>query len=340
MTRVLIVRLGALGDVVHAIPMVASLRHAHPSVQVDWLVAPGYRVLLELVEGLHRAIGLDTRRAFGDAGVLPVTSELRRARYDVAFDAQGLLKSAVLARASGAARVIGFARENLREPAAHAFYTETVAVGQEDRVHIIQKNLALLHAVGIHEDAPRFPLRVDPGPELRSFIDRFGADGYALLNPGAAWPNKRWPPARFGAVAAAIHRAWGLASVVSWGPGEEALASAVVDASEGAAQLSPRTDIRALCALARHARVMVSGDTGPLHIAAAVGTPIVALFGPTLPARNGPWLPQDQVLSRADACECLYERRCRQAEACLESIPVDDVVRAVERRIAAASPRA
>ena len=123
---------------------------------------------------------------------------------------------------------------------------------------------------------------------------------YALLNPGAAWPNKRWPPARFAAVAAALRERHGLRSVVLWGPGEGRWPRRSSRTAGGAALLSPQTSIADLVALARGAAVMVSGDTGPTHIAAAVGTPIVGIYGPTRPERNGPWAPDDVTVSRAD----------------------------------------
>jgi heptosyltransferase-1 len=172
----------------------------------------------------------------------------------------------------------------------------------------------------------RFPLGVLPPTS---------ADGYVLINPSAAWPNKRWPAERFGALAAAIHERHQVRSMVLWGPGEEALASAVVAASKGAAQAAPPTTIVDIVALARGAQLMISGDTGPMHIAGAVGTPIVALFGPTRPERNGPWSPADISISRFDRCVCHYERRCRRTERCIDEIGLDEVLAAVERRVAA-----
>ena len=154
-----------------------------------------------------------------------------------------------------------------------------------------------------------------------------------MINPGAAWPNKRWPAERFGAFAAALRDARGLASIVLWGPGEELLAGGIVAASRGAAAAAPRTTITDVFAIARAARLFVSGDTGPLHIAAAVGAPIVALFGPTWPERNGPWAPADVALSRADGCACHYRRECRRDLPCLREITVHDVVAAAERRL-------
>jgi heptosyltransferase-1 len=155
-----------------------------------------------------------------------------------------------------------------------------------------------------------------------------------LINPGAAWPNKQWPPERFGAVAGKICEAFGLRSLVLWGPGEHEIAHRVAEASQGAAEVSPPTTISDLVGISRGARLMISGDTGPLHIAGAVNTPIVALFGPTRPDRNGPWGLYDVAISRVQQCSCVYERRCKKPERCIDDISIAEVMSAVHRRLA------
>jgi ADP-heptose:LPS heptosyltransferase len=157
---------------------------------------------------------------------------------------------------------------------------------------------------------------------------------YAVINPGAAWPNKRWPAERFGELAAFLLEVRGIVPFVLWGPSEAPLAQAVVDASGGAARLAPPTKIRDLVEVCRSAALMISGDTGPLHIAAAVGTPTVSIFGPTDPARNGSHVPADIAVSRFASCGCRYDRRCHQPEWCLASIPVAEVTAAVQQRLA------
>jgi heptosyltransferase I len=334
--KFLIVRLGSLGDVVHAIPAAAALRHAYPAARVDWMVDPRYVELLNLVESIDARIPVDPRalgRGSERGQLLRTLRELRRTRYDAVIDLQGLLKSAVLARAAGGRKTIGFPRAHLREPAARLLYTQAPDPGP--RTHVIHMSLALLSAVGVSDPRVRFPVNIPRTPAVRAVSERFAGRGFALINPGAAWPNKRWPPARFGAVAAAIQRDHGLRPVVLWGPGEERVAADVVAASSGAAELSPPTTITDIVGLARSARLMVSGDTGPLHIAAAVGTPIVALFGPTFSERNGPWRDQDVSLSQASQCICHYERQCRRPNRCIDDIGVDDVVNAIHRRLAA-----
>lgn len=336
MTSFLIVRLGSLGDVVHAIPFASALRASFPTSRIDWLVDPRYRDLLELVDGLDHRVPVDPRALFRGAersAFLRTIADLRRRAYDVAFDLQGLVKSAVLSRAAGARRVVGFPRAYLREPLAALLYTETPE--PRGTGHVIRQNLALLAAVGVRDERLRFPLAVPCPAPVAAVLARH-PQGFVLINPGAAWPNKRWPAARFGAAAAAIATRHALRSVVLWGPDEHALATAVVGASAGAAELAPPTRITDIAALARGARLMISGDTGPLHVGAAVGTPIVALFGPTSPERNGPWSPEDVSISRLERCACVYERRCRRGTPCIDDIGVDEVLDAVARRLATA----
>ena len=332
MTRILLVRLGALGDIVHAIPVAAALRHAFPGARIDWLVSAKHREILDLVPVIDRRLAINDRGGAG-AGtpMLAAIGELRRSHYDVALDLQGLLKSAVLARMSGATRVVGFSSSYLREPLARAFYTD---VHEPTGIaHVVFQNLSLLEALGLTVVTPEFPIEQTESAVANDMRERTGGR-YALLNPGAAWPNKRWPPSRFGAVAAALRDRHGLLSVVPWGPGEQPIAEELVASSRGAAILSPPTAIADLVALARGAALMISGDTGPTHIAAAVGTPIVGLFGPTRPARNGPWSAADIAVTRDAICECHHLRRCRRATMCLMDIEIAEVLDAVDRRLA------
>ena len=199
---------------------------------------------------------------------------------------------------------------------------------------MVYKNLELLRAVHVDDRRVRFPLRVPETATASAVFERWPRRQFALLNPGAAWPNKRWPANRFGALAAAIAKAFGWRSLVLWGPGEEDLAAAVVGASGGAAEAAPATSLTDMLALAQGARVMVAGDTGPLHIGGAVGTPLVSLFGPTRAERNGPWGLYDIAVSRTDRCQCLYKRSCSQSTPCIDDISVPEVLDAVTRRVA------
>lgn len=336
MNNFLIVRLGALGDVVHGIPVAAALRNEFPIARIDWMVDPRYVELLDLVTGIDRRIPVDPRaitRGSEREKFRQTLRELRQAHYEAVIDLQGLLKSAMLARSVRGRQTIGFPRRHLREPLARLFYT--VAPDPGEATHVIYKNLALLAPLKVLDRRVRFPLDVPATATVGQILERFHPREYVLINPGAAWPNKRWPPNRFGELASAIRRDFGWRSLVLWGPGEQELAHDVVEASEGAAESSPPTTITDLVGVARHARLMISGDTGPLHIAGAVGTPIVALYGPTRPERNGPWGLDDIAISRVQRCSCVYERTCKAPERCIDDISVAEVMSAVHRRVAA-----
>ena len=336
MTRLLIVRLGALGDVVHALPVAAALRERWPDARIDWVVEARHAPLLDLVPAVSRRIVLEPRRLTGESGWTGVARALRAARYEAALDVQGLLKSALLARLSGAARVVGFASGHLREPAATALYTETVEPSPFR--HVVDKNLGLLRALGITGASRRFPLTLpEPGPAIAEATASLGGP-FVLLNGGAAWPNKRWPADRFGALARRLGERHALPSLVLWGPGEQELAASVVARADGHARPAPPTTLADVLLLARAARVMVSGDTGPLHLATAVGTPVVGIYGPTDPARNGPWADDDECVSRYPVCTCPFARRCRNPRWCLLDVSVEDVAAAAERRLARLAP--
>jgi heptosyltransferase-1 len=357
--RILIVRLSALGDIVHALPVLAAIKRAKPDAHVDWLVEENYAPILSIASGLRRRVVVRASRSFegpdavsfgGLLGYKNAASFLWQQRYDVALDLQGLIKSAVWARASRATRVIGFDRPNLREPQAAFLYSETVTPGrpsghQANRPtgqrangptgdHVIKKNLSILSALQIQPDAIELPLAPHASADAMAAVDTAGgALQFIVLNPGAAWPNKRWPPERFGALAAALRDRTGLRTLVTWGPSERDLANAVVIASSGAASLAPPTSVSDLAVLMREAALVVSGDTGPLHIAAAMGTPLVGLYGPTWPERNGPWDPNDVVISRASVCVCHHKRQCLRGAPCINEITLDEVVAAGERRL-------
>jgi lipopolysaccharide heptosyltransferase I len=343
--RVLLVRLGALGDIVHAIPVAAALRRAFPSARIDWLVSAKHREILDLVPVIDRRLVVDDRgSATGGRSLVETVRELRRERYDVAIDLQGLLKSAVIARLSHARRVIGFSAKYARESLARFFYTDAHDPGGDgmyadsEKRHVVEINLGLLTPLGLAQQTPEFPLDKPDSAAARAAVEESGGR-YVLLNPGAAWPNKRWPAARFGQLASALHERRGLTSVVLWGPGERSFADEVVATASGAALISRQTSIADVVALARGAMVMVSGDTGPTHIAAALETPLVGIYGPTRPERNGPWRADDETVSRAAVCQCHHLRRCQATEWCLLDIGVPEVLSAVERRLTARDAR-
>ena len=334
--RALVVRLSSIGDVVHTLPAAAALE-AH-GWEVGWLAEPAAHPLLQRNRAVSRLALAPRARAFRLAGALDVLRALRAGAYDVALDLQGLWKSAAWARLSGAPRVLGFARPWRREPASAWLLGETADLPPE-AVHVIDKNLALLRPLGIEALGARsFPL-----PETRAqaeSVDRglakAGLEAFVVLNAGGGWASKLWPVDRFGALARGLLER-GLRSVVTWGPGEEALADGVVAASGGAAVRCFQTTLVELIELLRRARLVVAADTGPLHLACAVGTPVVGIYGPTDPARNGPFALDDRVVRRTPACAPCHRRRCAVHDGIMGAIGVGEVLTAVEERLASAA---
>ena len=340
MMRILVVRMSALGDVVHALPAVASLKRAFPDARIDWLVQEPFQALVDLVPVVDSTVAWPRRGPGRLQKILRVLYQLRRERYDIAVDLQGLVKSAAAARLSGAGRVVGFDRGQLREPGAGILYTEYGPA--RDVSHVIEKNLLLSAHLGGGATNWEFPIAVRPSEtvaETRRKLDLESDARFVMLNPGAAWDSKCWEPDRYGALASRLRDACGVKSVVTWGSGGEARAIAAVEVSGGAAQLAPPTGIVDLVAHARAAAVVVGGDTGPVHLAAAVGTPVVGIYGPSDPMRNGPWDPDDEVISAFEGCRChrvgggVVVRKCDQVPNCLSEISVDSVFGAVQRRL-------
>lgn len=343
--RILVVRLSALGDLVHTLPAVAALRRRFPDAEIDWLVDERFRELVDLVPVVDNRFTLTRAGAGALSSMWRATRALRRRQYDVAIDLQGLVKSALAARLSQAGRVLGFERPQLREPAASWLYTQSVAVPSV--AHVIEKNLALVQPLVGEPGAWEFPIAARPSDALTRTRHTLGlddSDDFVLLNPGTAWPSKSWEAIRYGALAKRLWADHRLRSAVLWGPGEEALARTVAGASDGAASPAPMTGISDLIAHVRAAAAVVAGDTGPLHLAAAVGTPTVGIYGPSDPERNGPWSAQDQVVSAGGSCQCRLDRQrrssrgvvvrqCSQARRCLDEITVEDVLASVQSRL-------
>ncbi len=333
--RILLVRLSSIGDVVHTLPAFAALRREGHAL--GWIVEAAARELLLGQDGLEELIGLPKAGAVSFGAVVAARRALRAARYDSALDFQGLWKSALWARLSGARDVVGFERRARKEPASRLLLRRTVRLPRE-AVHVIDKNLSLLRAVGIEAVGSReFPLPLSS--ELTETVAARLKDlglaprSFAILNPGGGWDSKRWPAERFGELGRRLGDR-GITPIVTFGPGDEALAGRAVAASEGVARRSFPTTLREFAALAREAAVVIAADTGPLQIACAVRTPVVALFGPTDPARNGPFDAADVVVAAPrPACFPCYRRNCRTHAGVMEAIGVDDVVSAVDTRL-------
>jgi len=337
--KALIVRLSSIGDVAHTLPALAALRHH--GWETGWLVESPSAALVERNLAVGRVHVLPRAKRLGLGGVRRMLAELRAERYDAALDFQGLWKSALWTRFSGARRTLGFASAWRREPLS-AMLIEEGASPTREAVHVIDKNLALLRGLGIDDVGLReFPLPVTPSEAetVRRGLQSLGLKGFVILNPGGGWASKLWPAELFGVVARAL-RERGLECLVTWGPGEEALADRVVAASEGAAVRCFPTTLLEYLELCRETRLVVAADTGPLHLACAVGAPVLGVFGPTDPERNGPFSPDDKVVRRVPLCSPCHRRRCRVHEGVMAAITPSEVVRAIDVRLGLALPEA
>lgn len=284
-----IVKLSSIGDVLHGVPVAVAAKRAFPDCRVGWVVEGR---AADVLAG-HPAIDHLFRMPRGwlkSAGqVLSLRRQLRDFAADVAIDLQGLLKSGVATWLSGAAVRIGHARPTSRERAWLA-YTHPVAASL---AHVVEQNCDLLGPLGVVSSMPEFDMPHWPVSRLRMqqwlASQRLGRPP-AIINPGAGWPSKLWPTDRFAAVARGLQRRDGVPTVVVWGgDAEHAAAQQIVAEAHGAAVLAPQTSLQDLGELARLAQVFISSDTGPLHLAAAVGTPCIGLFGPVAGSRNGPY---------------------------------------------------
>jgi heptosyltransferase-1 len=328
--KFLVVRLSSLGDIVHTLPAIAALRESFPTARIDWVVDQRWLQLAEMVSGIDALIPLQR----SPLGVAACIQRLRAARYPCVVDYQGLYRSAVLAWSSGSARTIGFDRSAAREPGSSMFYSERVVPTGR---HVAEMNLDLSLRAGARPPrALQFPLQV-PEHESRRMREKMQQEGsadYVVLSPGGGWVSKCWTPDRYGALARELWRRHGVRSLINISPKQGDLARSALDAAGDSNPLVVSPPLQELAALVSGARLVVGADTGPVHLAAALGTRVVALFGPTDPARNGP-LPCGAVLRNASGEQSTYQRGRSYSDTML-SVSVEQVLEAAEREMSLA----
>jgi heptosyltransferase I len=350
--RFLVVRLGSLGDIVHTFPAVAALRDSFPAGEIVWLTHPRWKSLVES-SGLASEIRNVESRDL--TSVRAAISGIRASKWQSAIDYQGLWKSAALPFLGCVKRRIGFSSNTIREFGVPILYNQRVKAAT---IHIADQNGELSRRAGARRRVGHVKLSVsnESVARAREQLSRAGITGrYVVLSPGGGWRAKCWPPERFGALCQKIRESLGLRCVVNYGPGEDDLVAAVKSASGGAEPLLWNTELGPLMALLRSAVCIVGGDTGPLHLAIALGTPAVALYGPTDPARNGPYrnpslVTRDPILDSGetrdtDPCagdivlrapgSATSHSRNDVVDPSMLAIQVDSVFEAVRRRIGA-----
>jgi heptosyltransferase I len=334
--RFLVVRLGSLGDIVHTFPAIAALRESFPDAEIVWLTHRRWKSLVESSELATETWETETRSY---ASVREIIRRIRKNRFTTAIDYQGLWKSAALPFFGGVSRRIGFSSETIREFGVPLLYTDRVPSTQ---THIADQNGELSRRAGARNGVAPVVLAVPSIQEafVLQLLRGFAIERYVVLSPAGGWRSKCWPAHRYGALCEKICAILGLRCVLNYGPGEEDLISELKAASGEADPIAYNGSLEQLMALLRNAICVVGGDTGPLHMAVALGTPAVALFGPTDPARNGPYRLENRsgnaspidIVLRSPRAITTYKRGGEAAPSILE-IDVDTVFEAVRRQV-------
>lgn len=341
MNRILIVRTSSLGDLVHGLPVASAIKKTLPQAHVAWVVEKRFDPLLKACPCVDETLPV---RFQGGLSVVRDPASLRlwasylrsgsRRKFDVAVDLQGLARSGLLTFSSRAPVRIGFPRSHVREK-ANRIFTNVHPAALPARGHVIDRNLALLHPLGIRLQGHRsFPLKVAADPRIwRSFGGgTSGGPFWVALHPAAGWPTKQWGVERYAKLGDRIAKNWNARVLVLWGPGEIELARAVVQSMRLPAEIAPEMGVGALAAFLARCNLVVGGDSGPLHLASALGTPVVGLYGPSDPVRNGPAGPRARVVWAGVPCAPCWHRTCPYRE-CMAAINPDRVWTEVEAAI-------
>ncbi|MFO0754128.1 MAG: lipopolysaccharide heptosyltransferase II [Thermodesulfovibrionales bacterium] len=327
--KILVVKPSSLGDIVHSMPFLQVMRETFPHAEIQWVVAKGLEGLLEG----HPLVGKlwvidkdrwkDLKRLGGTVGELrTLFASLRNEEFDLAVDLQGLLRSGIIAGASGAPVRVGFseAREG-----STLFYTHRVRGGRD--IHAVDRYLKIASALGGSVKALHFPLPpAEDSAEMRKIKKDTGS--YVVIVPGARWQTKIWPAEKFGRVASLLRER----SIIVGSGADGARAKEIEALSGGKARsLAGKTGMRELIALIRDARFVLTNDSGPMHIAAALGVPVAALFGPTNPVRTGPYGSNHLLITPDVPCAPCYKKKCATVR-CMDAITVEQVYQTIKER--------
>jgi len=334
--RILISRLSASGDCIHTVPVLCALRQHFPHAYIAWVVENPSAALLDKHPDLDELLVVPRGFWKSPAEMLKLRKTLRARHFNITLDPQSLTKSAAVAWTSGAGLRIGFGDRNGRELSR---WLNNKLVSYSG--HVVHRYLQLLKPLGIENPEVRFNLPRDnkAEDEMTGFLNRTRVNGpFAVLNPGAGWRSRLWPVDRYANLARDLGARRDVRSVVVWhGPQEEQMARNICDGAAGHAVLAPATPWRYLVALMRRAGVVVGSDTGPLHLAAAVGAPCVGLYGATQPEKSGPYGDRNIVLQAYYQGGSVRQRRQADNHA-MRAIEVAPVIAACERILQRSTP--
>lgn len=333
--KILVVKPSSLGDVVHSLPFLNAIRKRYPEAEIHWLIFKGFEGLLEGHPMLHKlwVVDKDSWTKFNRAKdtiseIKSFLRDLKEERFDIVVDLQGLLRSGIITAATGAPVRIGFkeAREGSR-----VFYTDKVPGGKN--IHAVDRYLKAAELLGCDTSEVIFPL--PPFEKTSSFetiISSFilhppSFEKYVVIVPGARWKTKRWPPEYFGKLASLLH----LRSIVVGSKDDINIANEIVALSQGKSfSLAGKTDLKELIAVIKGSEFLVSNDSGPMHIAAALGVPVFAIFGPTDPARTGPYGKGHTIVRESLECAPCFKKRCGDIK-CMKDLSAEKVYRIIKR---------
>jgi heptosyltransferase I len=351
--RFLVIRLSSIGDIVHALPAVAALGETFPRAEIYWAVETRYASLLEGNPFVHQVIKLNTigwRRKFVPAetpeDIARSILALREVCFDAAIDFQGLFKSGLIAWLSRSQARVGFAENWLREPAAGVYYSERVT--PRGRRHVIELNMALVERLGARPPAPdrwQFPLpRVEANNRaIDQRLESLGAEEFIVISPGAGWKSKCWPPEHYAELIRRLARELQWKVLLTGSSEERDLIRGILERAESEKAYYIPSTLPQLIPLARRAKLFMGGDTGPVHMAAAVGRPVVAIFGTedplNTPERNGPFSANDIIVTPPETDHRRGARnhsRGAEDDSYLRGISVDSVLAAIRQRLARA----
>lgn len=334
--RILIIKPSAIGDVVHTLPMLSLLRNRFPTAHIAWMVTPvcaglleGHPLLDEVILFDRKQLAISLKNLAGIVALARFRRALRLAKFDLVLDFQGLFRSGFFAGATRAPMRVGFA--NAREGAPF-FYTHRVDVGTTEQ-HAIDRYLKLVEAVGCDVKSPlEYVFPTTDNDRARVAAMRPTREPYTVLIPGTNWPTKRWPIEKLAACVAPLRERFGLASVVTGGPDDVSLGAQIPNALN----LAGKTSLRETIALLEGAALVIGNDSGPTHIAAALGKPLVVPYGPTNPVRTGPYKREDSVIRLDIACSPCYSRQCSH-QSCLRWLEIDPVLALAREQLSKSS---
>jgi lipopolysaccharide heptosyltransferase I len=332
---ILIVLHGSIGDVTRALPLAGLLRRRFPRSRITWAVEPASEPLVENYPGVDEVIVFDRRHPWKN--VWPFLRQIRAKQFDLVLDLQRHLKSGIVSRTTGAALRYGFNRSDAKE--FNWLFNNRFIPPRGETIPKIQHYMEFAKALGIE---PEIEWQLSLSPQERLRVDErlrdVGGD-FAVLFAGARWESKQWFPEQIAASAAAIQQRYQLAIVLLGSRDDQDLATEAVAQTDACIHnWVGQTTLREAAGIISRARVCVGPDTGLMHVAAAVGVPVVSLFGATDPVRTGPYGFEDLVIKGTAECSPCYRADCRIGRICMRSIRIEEILAKVSKALSRTEP--